>query len=139
MPVYEYQCQDCGVRFERRQHITADPIKRCPECGGVVRRLIHPVGVIFKGSGFYVTDNRSKSSTAVPGNSKKPADTPRRPPARAAQKARAAHKARAAQRANNPIDAGMRAWLFQPRPHLRETMGVLRLLVTTTEITRWRG
>ena len=75
MPVYEYQCQDCGVRFERRQHITADPIKSCPECGGVVRRLIHPVGVIFKGSGFYVTDNRSKSSTAVPGNSKKPADT----------------------------------------------------------------
>jgi putative FmdB family regulatory protein len=73
MPVYEYQCRDCGVRFERRQHITEDPIKICPECGGEVRRLIQPVGVIFKGSGFYVTDNRSKSSTAKPANSAKPA------------------------------------------------------------------
>ena len=70
MPLYEYQCDDCGVRFERRQTITADPLKTCPECGGEVHRLIHPVGVIFKGKGFYVTDNRSKakSSTAVPKN-----------------------------------------------------------------------
>jgi putative FmdB family regulatory protein len=70
MPLYEYECEACGVRFERRQPITADPLKDCPECGGDVHRLIHPVGVIFKGKGFYVTDNRSraKSSTAVPKN-----------------------------------------------------------------------
>jgi putative FmdB family regulatory protein len=69
MPLYEYQCDDCGVRFERRQAITADSLKTCPECGGEVRRLIHPVGVIFKGKGFYVTDNRkAKSSTSVPKN-----------------------------------------------------------------------
>jgi putative FmdB family regulatory protein len=69
MPLYEYECEACGVRFERRQSITADPLKTCPECGGAVHRLIHPVGIIFKGKGFYVTDNRSKakSSTAVPG------------------------------------------------------------------------
>ena len=67
MPLYEYQCDDCGLRFERRQPITADPLKDCPECGGEVHRLIHPVGIIFKGKGFYVTDNRkAKSSTAVP-------------------------------------------------------------------------
>ncbi|MCP4541017.1 MAG: hypothetical protein GY832_28100 [Chloroflexi bacterium] len=72
MPLYEYQCQDCGVRFERRQPISDDPVKICPECGGDVRRLIQPVGIIFKGSGFYVTDNRAKSSTAIPGNTKKP-------------------------------------------------------------------
>jgi putative FmdB family regulatory protein len=67
MPLYEYECEDCGVRFERRQPITADSLKTCPECGGEVHRLIHPVGIIFKGKGFYVTDNRSKakSSTAV--------------------------------------------------------------------------
>jgi len=55
MPLYEYECEDCGVRFERRQSITADSLKTCPECGG---------------KGFYVTDNRSKakSSTAVPKN-----------------------------------------------------------------------
>jgi putative FmdB family regulatory protein len=67
MPLYEYECEDCGVRFERRQSIIADPLKTCPECGGSVHRLIYPVGIIFKGKGFYVTDNRkAKSSTAVP-------------------------------------------------------------------------
>jgi putative FmdB family regulatory protein len=71
MPLYEYQCEDCGVRFERRQHINDEPIKICPECEGEVHRLIQPVGVIFKGSGFYVTDNRAKSSTAKPGNTKR--------------------------------------------------------------------
>lgn len=71
MPLYEYQCQDCGVRFERRQHINDEPVKICPECEGEVRRLIQPVGVIFKGSGFYVTDNRAKSSTAKPGSTKR--------------------------------------------------------------------
>ena len=72
MPLYEYQCQACGVRFERRQHITDEPIKVCPECGDEVHRLIQPVGIIFKGSGFYVTDNRTKSSTSKPGSAKKP-------------------------------------------------------------------
>lgn len=64
MPLYEYECQACGTRFERLQHIHDEPVKVCPECGGQVRRLIHPVGIIFKGSGFYVTDNRAKSSTS---------------------------------------------------------------------------
>lgn len=75
MPLYEYQCQDCGVRFERRQSINEEPAKVCPECSGEVHRLIQPVGIIFKGSGFYVTDNRAKSSTAVPGSAKKPKDS----------------------------------------------------------------
>ncbi len=69
MPLYEYQCEVCGIRFERRQRMSDEPVKICPECGGKVHRLIQPVGIIFKGSGFYVTDNRAKSSTAVPGNS----------------------------------------------------------------------
>ena len=75
MPLYEYECENCGVRFERRQHMEDEPVDVCPECGGSVHRLIQPVGIIFKGSGFYVTDNRAKSSTAVPGNVKKPAGT----------------------------------------------------------------
>ncbi len=76
MPLYEYQCQECGLRFERRQHFTDQPVTVCPECEGPVVRLIHPAGIIFKGSGFYVTDNRSKSSTAVAGSRKddKPAE-----------------------------------------------------------------
>jgi predicted nucleic acid-binding Zn ribbon protein len=53
-----------------------EPVKVCPECGGDVHRLIQPVGIIFKGSGFYVTDNRAKSSTATPGSVKKSDDKP---------------------------------------------------------------
>lgn len=68
MPIYEYQCENesCGIRFERMQSFSADPLADCPTCGGPVHRVIQPVGVIFKGSGFYVTDNRSKSSTMPP-------------------------------------------------------------------------
>jgi len=75
MPLYEYKCQVCGVRFERRQHMNDDPVKVCPECNGNVQRLIQPVGVIFKGSGFYVTDNRAKSSTSKPTNAEKQPET----------------------------------------------------------------
>jgi len=75
MPLYEYQCRTCGVRFERRQHISDEPVQVCPECGGQVVRLIQPVGIVFKGSGFYVTDNRAKSSTAKPGSTRKPSET----------------------------------------------------------------
>ncbi|MGC9347255.1 MAG: FmdB family zinc ribbon protein [Anaerolineae bacterium] len=70
MPLYEYQCQECGLRFERRQSFSDEPVKICPECEGPVVRLIQPAGIIFKGSGFYVTDNRAKSSTAMPGTKK---------------------------------------------------------------------
>lgn len=58
MPIYEYACDDCGYRFERYQSIASEPEKRCPHCGGAVRRVIYPVGIIFKGSGFYATDHR---------------------------------------------------------------------------------
>jgi putative FmdB family regulatory protein len=67
MPIYAYECKECGVRFERRQSFSDEPVKICPECGGEVHRLIQPAGIIFKGSGFYVTDNRgSKSSLTTP-------------------------------------------------------------------------
>jgi putative FmdB family regulatory protein len=70
MPLYEYQCEECGLRFERRQAFSEEPVKACPDCSGSVVRLIQPAGIIFKGSGFYVTDHRSKSSTGVPGSRK---------------------------------------------------------------------
>ena len=77
MPLYEYQCEDCGVRFERRQRINDEPVTVCPECEGKVHRLIQPVGIIFKGSGFYVTDNRAKSSTSKPKSTKKQPEKPK--------------------------------------------------------------
>jgi putative FmdB family regulatory protein len=62
MPIYEYKCESCGIAFERVQHFDDQPLRTCPECGGDVRRVLQPVGVIFKGSGFYITDHRQVSS-----------------------------------------------------------------------------
>ncbi|MBI5835633.1 MAG: zinc ribbon domain-containing protein [Candidatus Eisenbacteria bacterium] len=60
MPTYEYQCADCGHRFEKVQPITARALTRCPECKGRVKRLVSGgAGLIFKGSGFHATDYRS--------------------------------------------------------------------------------
>lgn len=58
MPIYEYECQMCGHRFERLQQFSDEPVEVCPSCAGPVQRVIQPVGIIFKGSGFYITDNR---------------------------------------------------------------------------------
>ena len=57
MPTYEYECQECGQRFEKYQNIKDKPINTCPECGGSVRRLLGTgAAVIFRGTGFYSTD-----------------------------------------------------------------------------------
>src|SRR5436305_8730207 len=65
VPLYDYQCDQCGHRFEVRQGIKEDPLTECPQCQGAIRRVIHPVGIVFKGSGFYITDSRNKSSAAT--------------------------------------------------------------------------
>lgn len=74
MPTYEYECRECGHRFEVHQRIADDPLTECEVCGGPLRKLFHPVGIAFKGSGFYVTDSRgSGSSKKEPsGDGKKP-------------------------------------------------------------------
>ena len=63
MPTYEYKCNKCGHRFEKFQPITSSPVRKCPECGkNAVERLISAGGgLIFKGSGFYITDYRDAS------------------------------------------------------------------------------
>lgn len=70
MPTYEYQCKTCGQHFERVQRFADDPIKVCPECGAEVRRVIHPAGVIFKGSGWYITDSRKGGGDSASLNAK---------------------------------------------------------------------
>ncbi len=62
MPIYEYECNDNGHRFEKWQSIQDEPIKTCPVCGGPVHKIFHPAGIIFKGSGWYITDSRKPSS-----------------------------------------------------------------------------
>jgi putative FmdB family regulatory protein len=63
MPTYDYQCEACGHRFEKFQSITAAPTRKCPACGkNKVKRLLGTgAGIIFKGSGFYITDYRDSS------------------------------------------------------------------------------
>ncbi|MCD4708129.1 MAG: zinc ribbon domain-containing protein [Candidatus Sabulitectum sp.] len=62
MPTYDYICDRCGIRYEKFQNMSAEPDTECPECGGIVRRLIGAgAGLIFKGNGFYQTDYKSTS------------------------------------------------------------------------------
>jgi putative FmdB family regulatory protein len=59
MPTYKYRCKECGHEFEVRQRMSDNPLTECPVCSGPVRRVVGSVGIVFKGSGFYVTDNRN--------------------------------------------------------------------------------
>ncbi len=71
MPTYEYVCEDCGYVFEEFQNITAKPLTVCPKCGGHVRRKIGTgAGLIFKGSGFYITDYKDKKAGSTPSKKK---------------------------------------------------------------------
>lgn len=76
MPTYDYVCMNCEHEFEAFQSITAGPLTECPKCGGPVKRKIGPgAGLIFKGSGFYITDykkNGDKKSPPETSDSSKP-------------------------------------------------------------------
>ena len=61
MPTYEYECTSCGQHIEVFQRIAEDPLTTCGVCGGTLRKVFHPAGIVFKGSGFYATDSRSSS------------------------------------------------------------------------------
>jgi len=77
MPTYEYRCKSCEHTFEEFQSMSAAPLRRCPKCGKGVERLMGTgAGIIFKGSGFYQTDYRSKSyQEQAKSESKSPADS----------------------------------------------------------------
>ena len=64
MPTYEYACTKCGQHVEVFQRLSEPPLTECGVCRGPLRKVFHPVGIVFKGSGFYATDNRSKPKTS---------------------------------------------------------------------------
>jgi putative FmdB family regulatory protein len=68
MPTYQYRCSACGRELEVVQKFTDAALTQCPECSGSLRKVFNAVGVVFKGSGFYATDNRTKGK----GNAAKP-------------------------------------------------------------------
>jgi len=72
MPAYDYRCQACGNRFDVWQKITDDPIQVCPKCSGHVQRIIHATGIVFKGAGFYSTDQRGATTAALPADDAAP-------------------------------------------------------------------
>ena len=74
MPLYEYQCKKCKHRFEKIQMFSDKPVKKCPECGGPLEKLISTSSVQFKGSGWYVTDY-AKKSHAAPATSSSESDS----------------------------------------------------------------
>ena len=63
MPTYEYVCTNCHTRIEVVQSFSDDPLTVCDDCRGTLRKVFSPVGVVFKGSGFYRTDSRSESGS----------------------------------------------------------------------------
>ena len=74
MPTYTYRCKECEYQFDKRQSFTEDALKECPSCGAEtgLRKVVNSVGIVFKGSGFYVTDNKNgKSATNGSSTSKK--------------------------------------------------------------------
>lgn len=69
MPIYEYECENMH-RFEKWQSMKDDALTECPECGKPVRKIFHPAGIIFKGSGWYITDSRKSSGASGSAESK---------------------------------------------------------------------
>lgn len=65
MPTYEYACMSCGSHLEVYQRISEEPLRECGSCGGVLRKVFHPAGILFKGSGFYATDSRAARKKAA--------------------------------------------------------------------------
>lgn len=80
MPIYEYQCESCAYKFEVKQSIKDDPISTCERCGNPVRRLISSPGIMFKGSGWYITDYSDKMKPSKEGDQPAAAGTEKKEP-----------------------------------------------------------
>ena len=76
MPTYEYACSTCGNHVEVVQRFSDEPLSVCGVCGGSLRKVFHPAGILFKGSGFYATDSRrsAKKSTSTESGSTRDSD-----------------------------------------------------------------
>jgi putative FmdB family regulatory protein len=86
MPIYTYHCDSCGIQFERTQKFSDAQLTRCPECNKKsLRKVYTPVGIVFKGSGFYSTDNRSASGAGRTETKKSESGEPKKTEAKPAE------------------------------------------------------
>lgn len=86
MPIYEYACTACGERTEAKQSFDDPPLTECQRCGGSLRKLYSPVGIVFKGSGFYSTDQKKKSAASSSSKESKSSDKTDKAPAKTESK-----------------------------------------------------
>jgi len=108
MPTYDYTCRDCGYAFEEFQNMSDEPLTICPKCGGTVKRMIGGgIGIIFKGNGFYVTDNRtdSKREGAASGAG---ADTGKKPSADTSETAKTSSSSGSAAAASDKKESAVK-------------------------------
>jgi putative FmdB family regulatory protein len=71
VPTYQYACTECGEQLEKVQKFSDDPLTVCPNCNGRLRKVFSPVGIVFKGSGFYRNDSRTSSNASLTGGNDK--------------------------------------------------------------------
>lgn len=108
MPTYVYACDACGAQFEQFQSFKDEPVRTCPRCSNGVRRVFQPVGIVFKGSGWYITDSRKSNSASVAADdagSKGAADTSSKTDASSQPKAEAKSETKSESKASAPATA----------------------------------
>ncbi len=105
MPTYQYRCATCQNRFDAVQRFADDPLTGCPTCGGTVKRVIQPVGVVFKGSGWYINDSRKKSNSETASDAAAPKSDDAKPAAAAADNPAAETKLEPAKTESKPAAA----------------------------------
>ena len=98
MPTYEYACTECGKHIEVVQSMSDAPLATCAICGGRLRKVFSPIGIVFKGSGFYRTDSRGKPAKAEPAADKRDKKSAAESTSTASSSEKAAAKPKAAEK-----------------------------------------
>jgi putative FmdB family regulatory protein len=100
MPTYGYRCTACGHEFERFQKMSDAPLTECEECSAPVKKILYPVGIAFKGTGFYVNDYKPSAGKSTPGEAK--AETKTEAPATTETKTETKTESKPAETKNTP-------------------------------------
>jgi putative FmdB family regulatory protein len=109
VPIYEYRCGDCETSFEVLQRMSDDPLVTCEKCGGHLRKVLHPVAIHFKGSGFYTTDYGKGSGRRTGGDDSSSSSDPASSGSSSSDSAGTGGDAKSGGAADKPANAGGKA------------------------------